>query len=117
MKDSHTTAEVRAAIQRAYKSFDKSGKDWAGTIMDELNKPKYRYDLPVMYDGPSVPELSRVGWLPKGAIRVRPLIETERVVEMIDECFSHREMALYSHEFRAAMTTKIATYSQESPDV
>ncbi len=98
MKTEWNEEEIRKAIVEA---------PVADVIMGKLKIREIRSDCPMVYDSKHG---SSFTWGPGPG---RALIREDTVMTMIDECFSHREMALYSHEFRDAMQAAIDAYKYE----
>ena len=116
--------QIRAAHARA-KMAELQRKDVSpiDEMMDDLKTPKLRDDCPIMYDWDSTsghcPPEALCGWaadLDNSSTNVRALIPEDTVMEWIDVCFTHRDMALYCHEFRGPMQAKIDAYKYGGPD-
>ncbi len=112
MKDSHTTAEVRAATDNVVKKGgDLNTMDLSKAIVDELTKPQYRDDLPVLY---GVGLLGFAGGIGPHHSNLRPLIETGRVMEMADKQWEQYPRAKTAA--REWWKSGLDAYCQESPD-
>lgn len=78
-------AEVREAVERAYKKFTYGPhgvEGWVKLVMTELDKPRLKPDCPVMC---STNEIGRYAWFRERRpfADIHPLIRADRVMEWV----------------------------------